>query len=93
MIGDNEHPTEDTVETLPPLDAMLRFNPPVQDPPTPPAWVERRGSMVVIRHTWPDGSEATTERTYASDGKALIGFACQVAALRKRGYADADPSW
>ena len=87
MIGDREYRDPDADEELPPVDAMLRFDPPQRDIPTAPAWVERRGRIVVVRHTWPEG-DATTERTYPTTGKALIGYAYQAATLRQRGYTD-----
>lgn len=93
MIGDRETPQATPVEQLPPTDAALLFNPPVRDGlPCPPAWVERRGRMVIIRHAWPEG-DATFERSYATEAKAIIGFACRVSGLRGRGYTDAFPDW
>jgi hypothetical protein len=93
MIGDRETPREEITEELPPLDHVVRLNPPPVDPPLPPAWVERHGRIVVIRHTWPSGEEGLTERVYPTVGKALIGYATQVSFLRHRGYTDADPGW
>ena len=93
MIGDRENPHDDTVDdVLPPVDAMLRFNPPPRDPPTPPCWLELRDRFVVARHTTPEG-DATTERCYGSQADALRGYAAQAAKLRQIGYTDADAVW
>lgn len=101
MIGDREQrDDEGPVEEWGPLDAMVRLNPPPDDNglgiPRPPAWVERYGRTVVVRHTFPDDNSATTETPHASDAAAIRGLATQVAALLRRGYtlviSDGPPS-
>ena len=97
MIGDREYPDGQPpeVEAWGPLDAMTRLNPPVAPVtvggglvqiPRPPAWVERYGCFVIIRHTFADGGSAVTERLYPSDGRAVQGMAGLIGGLLKIGY-------
>lgn len=86
MIGDREgpNPHEADADDLGPLDAMVRLNPPESS--MPPAWVERYGRVVVIRHTFPGGSSPTTETVHPSEADAIRGVARAVAVLTGRNY-------
>lgn len=87
MIGDREHgdgyEREPKVD-LGPLDAMVRLEPP-DDLPIP-AWIERYGAVVVIRHTHADGPGVAREIYCSSDGTAVQRYARAVAELVDRGY-------
>jgi hypothetical protein len=90
VIGDREyHDNEpETEEDLGPLDAMVRMDAPEPEnnmPRLPPAWVERYGRFVLVRHTFPAG-DSSTVTPYPSDGQAVRFMAVQVAALLGRGY-------
>lgn len=93
MIGDRERPDDpgDVPQGAPyepeegygPLDAMVRLNPPGG---LPPAWVERYGRLIVLRHTWPGAPSSVTECPYGTEADALRAMAHKVAFLIRRGY-------
>lgn len=93
MIGDREH--NDGYEREPvvdfgPLDAMVRLEPP-QDLPVP-AWVERHGSLVVIRHTHADdGPDVTREIYCPSTSAAIHRYARAVGEMVAQGYRVVQP--
>lgn len=90
MTGDHEGRDDEfmPLADFGPLDAMVRLSPPDGDP-APPAWVERYGAVIVVRHTFPDG-DVTREMFATTEAFALLRYAREVAFLVSRGYAVVD---
>lgn len=91
--GDEDQPLAEWEEEWGPLDAATRLSPPVRHPDlilgagaSPPVWVERYRCLVLIRHTFPDGRDATTETHHPSEASAVRGMASAIGFLLGRGY-------
>lgn len=87
MIGDRENRDDDyEVPEVDhgPLDAMVRMEPP-EDLPVP-AWVERHGTVVIVRHTHGTGPNVLRESYCSSVAAAVVHYAREVGRLQARGY-------
>jgi hypothetical protein len=74
-----------------PLDAAVRLNPPVDiQVQLPPAWVERYGRLIVIRHVYDSQRESVTETMHPTEARAVQALARAVGVLYGRGYSRVD---